>query len=132
MAVKIKNHRLLELLHCLLGTEDRLAQRMIFPEILGEDLMNQIVRAVLIHLDFFQNHTAFTSNVRPIEHRIEDQVAEYIHSNGQMIVKHLYVETNALLGGEGIHVAADRIHLSGNFLSGAMLGSLENHVLNEM
>ena len=49
-----------------------------------------------------------------------------------MIVEHLHVETNALLGGKSIHVAADRIHLPGNFLCGAMLGSFENHVLNEM
>src|SRR5205814_5097258 len=93
LAVKIKHYRLVESSHGLLGSEDRLAQRMIFPEILGEDLVDQIVRAVLVHLDFFQDHAAFASDVRPIKYGIEDKVTKHIHSNRKMVVQHLYIET---------------------------------------
>ena len=52
--------------------------------------------------------------------------------NRQVFIEHLHVEADAFLGGEGIHVAADRIDLAGNVLGRAMFGSFEDHVLDEM
>src|SRR5260221_2312039 len=49
-----------------------------------------------------------------------------------MIVQHFNAETDAFFRGEGVDVAADGIYLPGNFLSRAVRGSLENHVLDEM
>ena len=66
------------------------------------------------------------------KHGIEHQVAEHIHGDGQVLIEHLHAEADALLGGEGIHVAADGIDLAGDVFRGAMLGSLEDHVFDEM
>ena len=49
-----------------------------------------------------------------------------------MLIQHLDFETDALLGGEGIHVAADGIYLAGDIFRRAMLRTFENHVLDKM
>ena len=51
---------------------------MIFPEILGEDFVDEIVRIVFVHLDFFHDHAALAGDVGGIEHRVQNQVAENI------------------------------------------------------
>jgi hypothetical protein len=38
-----------------LGTENRTPERMILPEPLREELMDEVVRCVLDHLDFFDH-----------------------------------------------------------------------------
>ena len=107
-------------------------ERMVFPEILGEDFVDQVVGIVLVHLDLFEDDAALAADVLGIEDRVQHQVAEHVHGDGQMLVQHLDVEADAFLGGEGIHVAADGIHLAGDLLRGAVLGALEHHVLDEV
>ena len=53
-------------------------------------------------------------------------------ASGQVLVEHLQVEGRVLLGGEGVHVAADRVHLGRDVLRRAVLRSLEDHVLDEV
>ena len=43
---------------------------MIFPEILSEDFVNEVVWIILIHLDFFHDHAAFAGDVSGIEGRV--------------------------------------------------------------
>src|SRR5579864_2074517 len=105
---------------------------MILPEVLGEDFMDEVVRVVLIHFDFFKNHSPFAANVLNIENRIQHQVAEHVECYGKMLVEHLDVEADALLGGEGIHIAPDGVHLAGDLLGRSVLRALEDHVLDEM
>ena len=63
---------------------------------------------------------------------IQHQVAENVHGDRHVFVQNLGTEADALLGGECIHVAPDRIHLAGDFLSGAVPGAFEHHVLDKM
>ena len=49
-----------------------------------------------------------------------------------MLVQDFDVKADALLGGKGIHVAADGVDLAGNVLGGAVLGAFEDHVLDEV
>src|SRR5947209_10566629 len=49
-----------------------------------------------------------------------------------MLIENLHVEANAFLGGESVHVAADRVNLAGNVFGTAVLRALEHHVLNKM
>src|SRR5262249_52289915 len=67
LPVKIKQIFLLEGANRLLGSQNRLAQRMVFPEILGKDLMDQIVRVIFVHLDLFQDHAFLARDVLGIE-----------------------------------------------------------------
>ncbi len=132
LLVEIQHRIALELLDRVLGPQDGLAQGMILPEILGEDLVDQVVRIVLVHLYFFEDDAALAADVVGIEDRVQHQVAEHIHGDGQMLVQHLDVKADAFLGGKGVHVAADGIDLAGDFFRAAVLRALEHHVLDEV
>ena len=69
VGVGIDNRLALEALHGFFRAQDRLAQRMIFPEILGEDFVDEVVGIVFVHFDFFQDHAAFAGDVGGIEDR---------------------------------------------------------------
>ena len=42
-----------EALYRFLGSQDRPPQRVVLPEILGEDFVDEVIGIVLIHFDFF-------------------------------------------------------------------------------
>src|SRR5205085_3243390 len=89
LAIKIEQFNLLKRPHRLLSPQNRFAQRMVCPEVLGKDLVNKVVGIVLIHFDLFQNHAFFASDVLGIENRIQHQVAEDIKGDGHMLIQHL-------------------------------------------
>jgi hypothetical protein len=66
------------------------------------------------------------------EDRVEHQVGQHIQRNGHVLGQRLDVEADGLLAGEGVQVAADRVHLAGNVLRGAGTGALEEHVLDKV
>ena len=132
LPVEIQHRIALEFPDRVLGPQDRLAERMILPEILGEDFVDQVVGIVLVHLYFFEDDAALAADVIGIEHRVQHQVAEHVHGDGQMLVQNLDVEADAFLGGKGVHVAADGIDLAGDFFRAAVLRALEHHVLDEV
>src|SRR5256712_2275919 len=115
LAVEVHNRHALESPDGVASSKNRPPQRMIFPEILGENFMDQVVGIVLVHLDFFQNYSAFASYVLDIENGIQHQITEHVESNGQMFVENLDAKTDTLFGGERVNVAADRINLPRNF-----------------
>src|SRR5205807_8546618 len=77
-----------------------------------------------------EDYTAFAGDVGGIEYGIEDQVTENVEGDGHVFVENLDVEADTLFGGEGVHVAADGIHLAGDLFGGAVLGPFEDHVLD--
>ncbi len=132
LLVEIPHRIALELLDRVFGSQDGFAQGVVFPETLGKDFVDQVVGIVLVHLYFFEDHAALASDVSGVENRVQHQVAENVHGDGQVFVQHLDVEADTFLGGEGVHVAADGVHLARNFLRAAVLRALEDHVLDEV
>ena len=61
--VIIADHLAVEALHRLARAQDGLAQRMILPEVGREDFVDQVIRAVRLHLDFFQDDALFLVDV---------------------------------------------------------------------
>ena len=49
-----------------------------------------------------------------------------------MLVQNLGIEADQLLGGEGVQVAANRVHRPRDLFRGAAGGSLEQHVFDEV
>src|ERR1700730_5934058 len=49
-----------------------------------------------------------------------------------MLVQDFDIEADAFLGRKGVHVAANGVHLTRNFLSRALLRALKYHVLDKM
>src|SRR5208283_4039860 len=122
----------LELLHGFFGSQDRLAQGVVLPEIMSEDFVDEVVGIVLVHFDLFEDDAAFAGYVLGGECGMKHQVGENLKRNWNVFVEHLDAEADALFGGEGVHVAADAVDLAGNLLGGAVLGAFEDHVLDEV
>ena len=70
LPVEIQHRIALELPDRVLGSEDRLAQGVVFPETLGKDFVDQIVGIVLVHFYFFEDHAALAANVGGVEDRV--------------------------------------------------------------
>ena len=93
--------------HSLGRTQDRLAQRMIAPEILYQQFVDQVFGVVLIHLDFLKHDLFFARDFLAIEKRAEHQIGEHFPGQVQVFVKDLGIEADHLLGGVGVHHAAN-------------------------
>ena len=132
VAVVAEELRLLQPAHRLLGSQDRLAQRMALPEVLGEDLVHQVVGVVLVHLDLFEDHTPLALDVALRKDRMQHQIAQYIERRRHMLIQHFNVEADRLFARKGVQVAADRVHLARNALRRPRLGALEHHVFHKM
>src|SRR6202158_4766534 len=105
---------------------------MLRPETARKYVVKQIFRIVQVHLDFFEDDLAFLFHVIGIEFWPKDQIRDDVESNGQVLVKNFGVETNLLLGSEGVEHAADGVHFAGDGFGGAALRALKNHVLHEV
>ena len=83
-------------------------------------------------VDLLQDDPPLGLHRRLGEGGVVDHVTEDVRGLGQVLVQHPGREAGALLGGEGIHLAADGVGLPGDVLGGAGGGAFEEHVLNEM
>ena len=84
---------------------------MPFPEMLREDLVDEIVRRVLDHLDLFEDDLLLALDLRGLELGPAHDVRQQIDRNRQVLVEHLDVVAGVLLRGERVELAADRIDL---------------------
>ena len=87
---------------------------MVLEEVLGEDLVHQVVGIVLVHLDLFQDDAALARDLLGVEDRMQHHVAENIDRDRQMLIQNFDVEADGFFAGEGVHVAADGVHLAGD------------------
>ncbi len=131
-AIVILHHRLIEALDGLARTENRLAERVVLPEVRRKDLVDKIIGAVRVHLDFFEDYAFFLLDVLIAKCGIQHEIAQHVHSDRQMFVEHLGVEADHLLGGESVEITADRIDGTRDVLGRPVRRALEQHVLNEM
>jgi len=132
VGIGVEHGLALEFLYGFFGPQDGFAERMIFPEVLGEDFVDEIIGIVFVHFNFFEDDAALAGNVLGSESWVQNQIGENFKSDGSVFVEYLDVEADAFLGGESVHVAADGIYLAGDLFGGAVGGSLENHVLDEV
>src|SRR5206468_8097981 len=121
-----------ERLDRLLRAEDRTAERMILPEALREELVDEVVERVLDHLDLFDDDFLLALDVLGAERRVADDIGEDVDRERQMLVEDLDVVARVLLGGEGVELPADGVDRLCNILGRAARGALEQHVLDEM
>ena len=105
---------------------------MVLPEILGKDLVHQVVGIVLVHLDLFENDASLAHDVFIVEDWVQHQVGENVECSRNMLIEYFEVEADGLFAGERVEVAADRIHFARNAFCGARLRSLEDHVFDEV
>ena len=76
MRILLKHRFALETLYSFFGSQNRLAQRMVLPEIRREDFVDQVIRAVRLHLDFFEDDALLALDVAVAEQGVEKQVGQ--------------------------------------------------------
>ena len=73
---------------------------MAFPEVLREDLVDEIVGRVLDHLDLFEDHLLLALDLVGGKRRTQHDVREQVDGERQVLVEHLDVVAGVFLGGE--------------------------------
>ena len=130
--VKIAHHGAVEPPHALRRAQNRLAQRVILPEIRREDLVDQVVRAILLHLDFFQDDALFLLDIFFAEHGVQHQVGQNVEGLRQVLVHHLSVEAHQFFRRKSVQIAAQCVHAARDVLGRPAGRTLEQHVLDEV
>jgi hypothetical protein len=103
-----------ERLDALFGPKDRPAQRMALPERLGENLVDEVVRRVLDHLDLFEDDLLLAFDVALVERGAKDDVRQDVDRKRQMLVEHLDVIARVLFGGKRVELAANGVDRLGD------------------
>ena len=111
------------------GAEDRTAERGVAEQLRGERLVNGVRGVVIVHRDLFEHHVALGVHILRRDQRTGHHVGQHVHGQRQVRVEHPGVVAGVLLRGERVHLAADRVHLRGEFQRGTPLGALEQQVL---
>ena len=100
--------------------------------LLGEELMDEVIRRVLDHLDFLGDHFLLALDVVRPERRPHHDVRQHVDRQRQMLVEGLDVIARVFLRGKRVHLPADGVDRLGDVFSAARFGALEQHVLDEM
>ena len=111
---------------------DRPAQGSVAPRLLGEEVVDHVVRVVVVHRDLVEDHVALRLDVVGVQQRVGDHVAEDVDRQRQVVVEHPRVEAGVLLGGERVELAADRVERHRDVHRAAAAGALEEQVLEEV
>ena len=109
--------------------EDRAAERGVAEHGVREQVVHAVARVVLVHGDLFEDHAALGVDVRRADQRAGQHVADDVDGERQVGVEHPRVVAGVLLGGEGVHLAADRVDGGGDVQRAALRGALEEQVL---
>ena len=116
----------------LLGAEDRRAERVALPEGAHEVLVGQVLRIVVGLADLLEDHAPFDLDVRRIERRRQDDVAEQIERLVEPRVERAAVEPGVLARRERIHVAAETVDLARDRGVRSPARPLEEQMLEEV
>jgi hypothetical protein len=75
----------------------RLAERMVLPEILSEQFVDEYVGIVLVNLDLLQDYSPLALNVSGGKYWIKNEIGEHVQRHRNMFGQRLHIEANSLL-----------------------------------
>ena len=94
-----------------------------------EHVAERVLGVVVAHGDFLEHHVTFELDVGGGAAAAQHHVGHQIDGQLQIGVEHMRVVAGVLAGGEGVQLAADRVHRLGDVDRGARLRRLEQQVL---
>ena len=118
--------------NALRGPQYRLPQRLRAEYGLRQHVVHHVLRRILHHGDFFQNHAALLVHFLPVQRRVAHDIRQYVRRQRQILVDHLGVIIGTQLAGRGVQMPAHRIHFLGNLPRGTLLRAFEGHMLHKM
>jgi len=132
VVVVVKEAPLVEAGYCFGGSEDGPAEGVVLPEALREELVDEDVGVIFVDLDFFEDDAPLAFDVGRGKDGVEDEVAEDVEGDGDVVGEGFDVEADGLFAGKGVEIASDGVHFTGDELGRAGAGAFEEHVLDEV
>ena len=102
------------------------------PQRLVEQIVDQVVGRVLVHVDLLEDHLTLCVQVPRADRGMLKHVAEVVDGHRQVAVEYTSVEARVLLRGERVHVAAHGVERLGDVSGRAGFRALEQKVLEEV
>ena len=102
------------------------------PKPLEEDLMNEILRRVLHHVDLFENHIALALHFDRGERWIENDIRKKLEGKRQMLVQNPCIEPYVLLICKCVELSPYGIDRLRNIRGRTGFRAFEEKVLNEV
>ncbi len=94
--------------------------------------MGDIVWAVVVHRQLFENDLALHIDVFGPQRRVAQHVTENLTAERHPVGREPAVVRRGLLGGERIHVTTNPVDRAGDVLGRTGVGALEEQVLQEV
>ena len=114
------------------GAEDPIAERMPPPDQLREEVVNAIVRRVLVVVNLLGDDVLLPLDLDGIEAGPQREVGQDVHGQVQVLFQDPGVQAGHLAPGESVEMPADRLDRERDLEGVAMPGTLEDHVLEEV
>ena len=124
--------RRFESLDAVHRAEDRPPGRLVGKRGCLHQVEHHVLRRVLRRGDLLEDHVALAGKLGAVEARGEDDVAQDVESEAEILAQHARVIRGRVDAGRGVELAANRLDLLGDVLGAAPRGALEGHVLEEM
>ena len=94
--------------------------------------MNQFLRRIIIHIDFFCNDVSFLIHFFLRKSRMKEHIAHNFHGLFHMLVQHTGMITSIFFCGISVDLSAKCVHFLCNLPCRAVFRSLEHHMFNIM
>ena len=110
--------------------EDAAAERVLAEDGFSEDVVDSVLRLVLVHRDLLQHHLALGVDfgICRRQHHLRQQIEDLVG----VLVEEARVQVRRLLAGGGVDRGAEPVEALGDLDRRVALGPLEQQVLEEM
>ncbi len=110
--------------------DHRPPERLVAEDGLREEIVDELLRRVLVHGDLLEDDLALRVELR--ERRREDHVGHDVDRRVEVRVRHARVDHRVLARRCGVQLAAEPVERLGDLLRGVRRRALEEQVLDEM
>ena len=116
----------------VVAAEHLAAERVLGKDRAREQVVDEVVGRVVAHPDLFEDDPPLRLDVVDAERRVPQHVGEDVERGLELHVGNAHVEHRLLVRGERVHLAADRLDRLRDLARAALLGALEQQVLEEV
>src|SRR5690625_5226519 len=118
--------------HCLFKADNGPAQRVIAEHTPAERFKQGILRAVTVHLHLFEYHPLLRLHLLLRKCGVLQHIRQKIEGPFELAVERSCIVAGILIGGKGVHIAANRLHTQSYIVGRTRFGSVEEHVLQKV